>query len=148
MLRLKHLLEFDYPNRSEENLVKLNRMLAKMKLKNLELKCGKTEDFWGYIVTTTDAQGRLLGHRFGLDSGTLICTPSPQGGCFQIDVVATPLDGDLGQMEDRWCEDHPDREFWSRVTYQYARAYGSVIIYRRKDEFKDGNRQKSPHFGD
>lgn len=138
MLRLKYLLEFDYPNRSEEDLEKLNRMLAKMKLKDLELKCEKSDDFHGYIATATDGQGRLLGHRFGLDCGTLICTPSKKGGCFQIDVVATPKDKDPGQVTDSWCKEYPDRQFCSSVTYQYDKAYGTLIIYSRKNESKDG----------
>ena len=74
MIKITHHIAFDFKNREASDLEKLNRILASLRLENLELKNSR-----GYRAVTQDGDGPLLEKRYGLDSGTLICTPSKNG---------------------------------------------------------------------
>ena len=97
MIKITHHVDFDFKDREATDLEKLNRILAALKLEKLELKNSK-----GYLAVAQDGQGNLLEKRYGLDSGTLICTPSRSGDCYQIDTAVADRSVDY----DEFLENH------------------------------------------
>lgn len=103
-----------------------------MKLTDLQI-----DDFDGYLETTKDGEGNLLHMRYGLDSGTLICTEAPgnkEGYTYQIDTVvvddAAGVEGE--DFLDCWREAHPDRVIRIAITVEFGSSKAYTIAYHEK----------------
>lgn len=120
---------FDFKDRKAEDLDQLNALLATMKLQNLRL-----EDTEGYLATTTDGDGNLLGHRYGLDSGQLVCKLSKgkTGYCYQIDSVVVDESIDREEYLDIWREIHPDRVVRIVIRSAYDEVAGYLIVHHQR----------------
>lgn len=122
-------INFDFKNRKPEDLAQLNALLATMKLQDLRL-----EDTEGYLATTTDGDGNLLGHRYGLDSGQLVCKLSKgkTGYCYQIDSVVVDDSIDHEEFLDIWRESHPDRVVRIVIRSGYDEVAGYLIVHHQR----------------
>lgn len=120
---------FDFKNREASDLQQLNALLATMKLKDLDL-----EDTQGYLSVTRDGDGNLLGKRYGLDSGTLVCklAGSGRGFCYQIDTVVVDKAVDYDTYMDCWRESHPDRAMRTVITIEFASDFAYIIAHHQK----------------
>ena len=127
MIKITHHVDFDFRDRKASDLSKLNRILSSMNLENLEL-----EDFRGYLAVSQDGQGNLLEKRYGLDSGTLICTPSRSGYCFQIDTAVADCSVDHDEFLDIWRSSRPDRVMRTVITLEYNTDFAYIILHHQK----------------
>ena len=122
-------IRFDFNQRKAEDLEQLNAMLAAMKLQELRL-----ENVRGYLATTTDGDGNLLGYRYGLDSGELVCSLAPDQNslCYQLDsiVVAESVDPDV--FLDIWRGNHPDRVVRIVIRTEYDGVSGYLIAHHQR----------------
>lgn len=122
-------INFDFKNRKPEDLAQLNAILATMKLQDLRL-----EDTEGYLATTTDGEGNLLGYRYGLDSGQLVSKLSKgkSGYCYQIDSVVVDESIDHEEFLDIWRESHPDRAVRIVIRSAYDEVAGYLIVHHQR----------------
>lgn len=122
-------INVDFRNRRAEELAQLNALLATMKLKNLLL-----QDTEGYMETTTDGDGNLLGYRYGLDCGKLVCELSEgEGGyCYQIDSVVVDINVDHRVFLDLWRENHPDRILRIVISSEFDDVVGYLIVHHQR----------------
>ena len=127
MIRITHHIEFRFRDREAADLEKLNRILASMKLEKLELKNSR-----GYLAVTQDGDGNLLEKRYGLDSGTLICTPSKNGYGYQIDTAVADRSVDHDVFLEIWRSSHPDRAMRSVTTLEYESDYAYIILHHQR----------------
>lgn len=126
MIKISHHVEFDFRDREAADLEKLNRVLSAMKLKELELK-----DPRGYLAVTQDGDGNLVHQRHGLDSGKLICTPSKDGYCYQIDTAVVDHSVDHDEFLDIWRSCHPDRAMKTVIIMSFDDTLGFIIIHHQ-----------------
>lgn len=122
-------IHFDYKNREASDLEQLNALLATMKLKELKL-----EDTEGYLAVTRDGDGNLLEKRYGLDSGSLVCTLADGGNgyCYQIDTAVADRSVDYDTFINGWRESHPDRALRTVITLEFAMEYAYIIAHHQK----------------
>lgn len=97
-----------------------------LKLDKLELKNSR-----GYLAVTQDGDGNLLEKRYGLDSGTLICTPSRNGYCYQIDTAVADRSVDHDEFLEIWRSSHLDRALCTIITLEYETDYAYVILHHQ-----------------
>lgn len=129
MISVTYHIDFDFPDREETDLDELNQRLAKMKLVDVSL------DVHGYLATTTDGKGNLLHQRYGLDRGTLICTPGKEGGCFQIDTLVADSLVELEEIMEIWRNSHPEKEIHHVCQFEFPKnkdVYTYIILYYYK----------------
>lgn len=124
-------ITYDFHNRRQEDLDQINALLAVMQLEDLQL-----EDAKCYLATTRDAQGVLLGRRYGLNSGRLICRIAENGGGnrYRIDtfVEDSGLAGD--DCLQHWRDSHPDRVMRiSIVADFFDTVKGCLIVHHEKN---------------
>ena len=124
MIKIKHLVEFDFKDREAADLEKLNRVLSAMKLKDLELKNPR-----GYLAVTQDGDCNLVHQRYGLDSGTFVCTPAKDGLIYQIDTAVVDHSVDHDEFLDIWRSCHPDRVMRTVITMGFDEALGFIILH-------------------
>ena len=127
MIKITHLIEFDFKDREASNLEKLNRILASLKLEKLELKNSK-----GYLAVAQDGEGNLLEKRYGLDSGTLICTPSRSGDCYQIDTAVADKSVDHDAFLEIWRTNNPSIAMRTVITMEYETDFAFIILHHQK----------------
>ena len=127
MIKITHHIEFDFRDRKASDLEKLNRILSSMKLVNLELKNSR-----GYLAQTQDGDGNLLEKRYGLDSGTLICTPAKNGYGYQIDTAVADRSVDHDEFLEIWRSGHPDRVLRTVMTLEYQTDYACIILHHQR----------------
>lgn len=127
MIKIMHHIEFDFEDRKETDLEELNKILSSLKLENLEL-----ENSRGYLAVTRDGEGNLLHKRYGLDSGTLICTPSKVGHCYRIDTAVTDRSIDPDEFPEIWRYSHPDRVMRTVITLEYDTNYAYIILHHQR----------------
>ena len=122
-------INFDFNHRRPEDLEQLNAMLATMKLQDLRL-----QDTCHYLSTTTDGEGNLIGHRFGMDSGELICklSKSKSGYYYQIDSVVVDESVAHEEFLDVWRESHPDRIVRIVIRSEYDEVVGYLIVHHQR----------------
>lgn len=126
MIKITHHIEFDFKDRDASDLEKLNKILASMKLENLELKNSR-----GYLAVTQDGEGNLLEKRYGLDSGTLIGVPSKNGYCYQIDTAVADHSVDHDKFLEIWRSSHPDRAMRTVITLEYETDFAYIILHHQ-----------------
>ena len=126
MIKITHHVDFDFKDREASDLEKLNRILASLKLEKLELKNSK-----GYLAVTRDGDDNLLEKRYGLDSGTLICTPSRNGDCYQIDTAVADKSVDHDEFLEIWRVSHPERALRTVITMEYETDYAYIILHHQ-----------------
>jgi len=124
LITLTHHFEFEFRDRSQSDLEKLNKILSAMKLKNLELKNTK-----GYLAVTQDGQGNLLEKRYGLDRGTMICTPSKTGFVYQIDTAVADRSVEDEVFLEIWRSSHPDRTVRTVISVECGTDFGYIILH-------------------
>lgn len=129
MIKITHHVDFDFKNREASDLEKLNRILASLKLEKLELKNHR-----GYLAVTQDGSGNLLEKRYGLDSGTLICTPSRNGYIYQIDTAVADRSVDHNEFPEIWRINNPGRAMRTVITMEHETDFAYIILHHRKDE--------------
>lgn len=127
MIKITHHIEFDFSDREAVDLEKLNSILASMKLKHLELENPK-----GYLAVMQDGDGNLLEKRYGLDSGILICTPSKNGNCYQIDTAVADRSVDHDEFLEIWRSCHPDRVMRAVITMGYETDFAYIILHHQR----------------
>lgn len=127
MIKITHHVEFEFKRREAADIEKLNRVLAAMKLKELDL-----ENPRGYLAVTRDGEGNLLHKRYGLDSGTFICTPARDGDCYQIDAAVVDHSVDHEEFLDIWRSCHPDRVMRTVVSMEFDEASGLIILHHQR----------------
>jgi len=132
MIKITHHVAFTFKDREASDLEKLNKILSSMKLEHLELKDSK-----GYLAVTEDGDGNLLEKRYGLDSGTLICTPSKTGYCYQIDTAVADRSVDHDEFLDIWRASHPDRVMRTVITLEFDGDFACVILHHQRVRSKD-----------
>lgn len=122
-------INFDFKDRKAEDLKQLNALLATMKLKELHL-----EHTSHYLATTTDGEGNLIGYRFGMDSGELICklAKGKSGYYYQIDSVVVDESIDHDEFLDIWRENHPDRIVRIVIRSGYDEVAGYLIVHHQR----------------
>ncbi len=128
MIKITHHIEFNFKDREASDLEKLNRILASMKLEKLELKNSR-----GYLAVTQDGEGNLLEKRYGLDSGTLICTPSRNGDCYQIDTAVADRSVDHDEFLEIWRANNSNRVMRTVITMEYENDYAYIILHHQKN---------------
>lgn len=128
MIKITHHVDFDFKDREATDLEKLNRILASLKLEKLELKNSK-----GYLAVTRDGDDNLLEKRYGLDSGTLICTPSRSGDCYQIDTAVADRSVDHGEFLEIWRINNPTRVMRTVITMEYETDFAFIILHHQKN---------------
>ncbi len=131
-------IRYDFREREAEDLEKINAILRTMKLWNLEI-----EDFQGYLATTRDGDGNLLGKRYGLDSGQLICEEASgkqAGHIYQIDtVVVDDIAGVEGEEYlDIWRQTHPQRIIRIVFTIGFSDCKAYTIVHHEKGTILKG----------
>ncbi|MBR2308961.1 MAG: hypothetical protein IKA47_00280 [Oscillospiraceae bacterium] len=124
MIRITHHIEFDFKDRDASDLEKLNRILASLKLEKLELKNSR-----GYLAVTQDGDGNLLEMRYGLDSGTLICTPSKTGNYYRIDTAVADRSVDYDEFLEIWRANNPNRAMRTVITMEYETDYAYIVLH-------------------
>lgn len=127
MIKITHHVEFCFKNREASDLEKLNHVLSAMKLSNVKLNNPK-----GYLAVTRDGDGNLVHQRYGLDSGTLICTPAKDGYCYQMDTAVVDHSVDHDEFLDIWRSCHPDRVIRTAITIGFEEALGIVILHHQR----------------
>lgn len=122
-------INFDFNHRRPEDLEQLNAMLATMELQDLRL-----QDTSHYLSTTTDGEGNLIGHRFGMDSGELICKLSKGrfGYYYQIDPVVVDESVVHEEFLDAWRESHPERVVRIVIRSEYDEVVGYLIVHHQR----------------
>lgn len=122
-------INFDFNHRRPEDLEQLNAMLATMELQDLRL-----QDTSHYLSTTTDGEGNLIGHRFGMDRGELICKLSKgmSGYYYQIDSVVVDESVVHEEFLDVWRESHPERVVRIVIRSEYDAVVGYLIIHHQR----------------
>ncbi len=128
MIKITHHVDFDFKDREATDLEKLNRILASLKLEKLELK-----NFKGYLAVAQDGQGNLLEKRYGLDSGTLICTPSRNGDCYQIDTAVADKSVDHDEFLEIWRINNPTRAMRTVITKGHETDFAYIILHHQKN---------------
>lgn len=128
MIKIIHHVDFDFKDREATDLEKLNRILASLKLEKLELKNSK-----GYLAVTRDGDDNLLEKRYGLDSGTLICTPSRNGDCYQIDTAVVDKSVDHDEFLEIWRINNPSRVMRTVITMEYETDFAFIILHHQKN---------------
>ena len=127
MIKITHHIEFDFKDREASDLEKLNRILASLKLEKLELKNSK-----GYLAVTQDGDGNLLEKRYGLDSGTLICTSAKNGYHYQIDTAVADRCVDHDEFLEIWRSSHPKRTMRTVITLEFESDYAYIILHHQR----------------
>lgn len=127
MIKITHHVDFDFKDREASNLEKLNRILASLKLEKLELKNSR-----GYLAVTRDGADNLLEKRYGLDSGTLICTPSRNGDCYQIDTAVADMSVDHDEFLEIWRINNPTRAMHTVITMEYETDFAYIILHHQR----------------
>lgn len=127
MIKITHHVDFDFKDREASNLEKLNRILASLKLEKLEL-----ENSRGYLAVSQDGNGYLLEKRYGLDSGTLICTPSRTGDGYQIDTAVADKSVDHDEFLEIWRANNPSRAMRTVITIEYETDYAYIILHHQR----------------
>ena len=127
MIRITHHVDFYFKDRSASDLEKLNRILASMKLEKLELKNPR-----GYLAVTQDGDDNLLEKRYGLDSGTLICTPSRSGDCYQIDTAVADKSVEHDEFLEIWRANNPSRAMRTVITMEHETDFAYVILHHQR----------------
>ena len=127
MIKITHHVDFDFKDREATDLEKLNRILASLKLEKLELKNSK-----GYLAVTQDGEGNLLEKRYGLDSGTLICTPSRNGDGYQIDTAVVDKSVDHDEFLEIWRINNPSRVMRTVITMEYETDFAFIILHHQR----------------
>lgn len=122
-------INFDFNHRRPEDLEQLNAMLATMELQDLRL-----QNTSHYLSTTTDGEGNLIGHRFGMDRGELICKLSKgmSGYYYQIDSVVVDESVVHEEFLDVWRESHPERVVRIVIRSEYDEVVGYLIIHHQR----------------
>ena len=122
-------INFDFNYRRPEDLEQLNAMLATMELQDLRL-----QDTSHYLSTTTDGEGNLIGHRFGMDRGELICKLSKgmSGYYYQIDSVVVDESVVHEEFLDAWRESHPERVVRIVIRSEYDEVVGYLIVHHQR----------------
>lgn len=126
MIKITHHVEFDFKDREASDLEKLNRVLSAMKLKDLELKNPR-----GYLAVTQDGDGNLVHQRYGLDSGTFVCTPAKDGLIYQIDTAVVDLSVDHNEFLDIWRSCHSERVMRTVITMGFDEVMGFIILHHQ-----------------
>ena len=129
MIHLTYHLDFDFRDRKVSDLEQLNKVLSAMKLKSLEL-----ENTEGYLAVTRDKDGNLVHQRYGLDRGTLICTPAKDGDCYQLDTVVTDQSVAYDDFLEVWRKNHPGRVVRTVITVSFEEVFAYVIAHHRYTE--------------
>lgn len=129
MIKITHHIDFDFKDRDAADLQKLNKVLHLMKLRDLELRNSA-----GYLAVTQDGEDNLLEKRYGLDSGTLICTPSKNGCEYQIDTAVTDLSVDPKEFLDIWRSTHPDRVMHCAMRLEFEDDFAYIILHHRRTD--------------
>ena len=127
MIKITHHVDFDFKDREASDLEKLNRILASLKLEKLELKNSR-----GYLAVTRDGDDNLLEKRYGLDSGTLICTPSKNGDFYQIDTAVADRSVDHDEFLEIWRINNPSRVMRTVITMEYETDFAFIILHHQK----------------
>ena len=127
MIKITHHIEFDFKGRETSDLEKLTKILTSMKLEKLELKNSR-----GYLAVTQDGEGNLLEKRYGLDSGTLICTPSRNGDSYQIDTAVADKSVDHDEFLEIWRTNNPNRAMRTVITMEYETDFAYIILHHQK----------------
>lgn len=78
--------------------------------------------------------GNLLEKRYGLDSGSLVCTLADGGNgyCYQIDTAVADRSVDYDTFITSWRESHPDRALRTVITLVFATEYAYIIAHHQK----------------
>jgi len=126
MIKITHHVDFDFRGREAADLEKLNRILASLKLEKLELKNSR-----GYLAVTQDGDGNLMEKRYGLDNGTLICTPSKNGYRYQIETAVADRSVDYDEFLEIWRANHPDRALRTVITVEYETDFAYIILHHQ-----------------
>lgn len=123
-------INFDFKDRSDEDLVQLNNILATMKLDELSLENEKD-----YLATTTDREGNLISNQYGLSSGTLVCklSKSESGYQYRIDseVIDKSVDEDV--FLQNWRDAHSDRIVRIFMRAHFDDLVGCLIVHHQRD---------------
>lgn len=127
MIKITHHVDFDFKERETSDLEKLNRILASLKLEKLELKNSR-----GYLAVTRDGDDNLLEKRYGLYSGTLICTPSRNGDFYQIDTAVADKSVDHDEFLEIWRANNPNRAMRTVITMEYETDFAYIILHHRR----------------
>ena len=127
MIKITHHVDFDFKEREASDLEKLNRILASLKLEKLELKNSK-----GYLAVTRDGGDNPLEKRYGLDSGTLICTPSRNGDFYQIDTAVADKSVDHDEFLEIWRANNPNRAMRTVITMEYETDFAYIVLHHQR----------------
>ncbi len=122
-------IHFEFENREATDLQQLNALLATMEMGDLEL-----EDMQDYLAIIKDGDGNLVGKRYGVDSGTLVCKQPNTGNgyCFQIDSIVADPSVDSDTLMDGWQEGHPDRILCTYMTIGFEDAIAYLLLHHQK----------------
>jgi len=127
MIKITHHVDFDFKDREASDLEKLNRILASLKLEKLELKNAR-----GYLAVSQDGDGNLLEKRYGLDSGTLNCTPSRSGNGYQIGTAVADKSVDHDEFLEIWRTNNPSRAMRTVITMEFETDFAYIILHHQR----------------
>lgn len=124
-------IHFDFNNvRENSDLEQLNALLNTMSLQDLRL-----EDEAGYLCTSKDGEGQLLGRRYGLAEGTLHCKLARQkpGYHYRMDSFVEKRNDDHQERIGQWRKAHPDRSLCYAVVVEFDEGQGYLLIHRSSE---------------
>lgn len=98
-------IDFDFHQQSAQDLQHLNNLLFFLDLDDMELEVSSD-----YLAVTTDGNGKLLGYRYGLRKGRILCTETPEGSGKQYSISTSVADSAIPSEEyiSTWQQEHPD----------------------------------------
>lgn len=137
-------IRVNFKDRSEENLQQINALLAAMPLKNLEI-----ENTSGYTAVASNALGRVISRRYGLDEATLICHLAEEGEGFtyRIDTAVCDPADDREEALENWRQENPSRAVRLLITTGTEGGMGMIIAHHRKPDRDAPKRAASRYRG-
>lgn len=127
-------IQFDFRQRTAEDLEQLNRMLATMELTDLTL-----ENFDGYLTTRQEIKNDVVvntTYRYGLDSGTLVCKNAgmDEGYRYQIMTETFPKSEEMTveRYVDDWRANRPDQKLRTIHEIEFDGHIAFLVLYFEK----------------
>jgi len=122
------LLQFRFSSRQETDLDKINGVLARLELSDLEI-----EKHSGYQATQTrfSPQGEELDTRlwYGLDECVLRCTYATPQDRERYQISTMVFDKTVEDCEAYWCEANPDRVMRSFILMECDKCYAAIVAH-------------------
>jgi len=134
---MEYRLNIKFDDRDDENLDKINAMLAALPLTGCELA---DEAAYTFTRTVTDNKTgtETVSYGFGFDSVTVIGKREEyeEAHIFRMDTAAFPLSENVSQnqFEEMWKKAHPNQVIRMLQCWQFTEKNAFVVLCHEKSE--------------